>query len=145
MRFAGDPRSESTLIGLGEKAKRSKSGDAGAALVRNYGQAQMGDRGEFQPQLLVLKDRALRTEGVLLYEYLAVGAAVIRGDLHAHLLCALLPTLLHLVNEARDLLRVIELEHDSLGRIGPGARPMCATAPTVPVDEVLDGMSRVLG
>src|ERR1700720_1334637 len=145
MRSAGDPCSESTPIGLGEKAKRSKSGDARAALVRNYDQAQMGDRGEFQPQLLVLKDRTVRAEGVLLHEHLAVGATVIRGDLHAHLLRALLPTLLHLVNEAGDLLGMIELEHDSLGRISPRARPMCATPPIVPVDQVLDGMSRVLG
>jgi hypothetical protein len=31
---------------------------------------------------------------------------VIRGDFHAHLLGALLPTLLHLVNEAGDLLGI---------------------------------------
>src|ERR1700730_825111 len=145
MRSAGDPRSESTPICLREKAKRSKSRDARATLVRNYGQAQMGDRGEFQPQLLVLKSRTLRAEGVLLHEHLAVGAAVIRGDLHAHLLRALLPTLLHLVDEAGDLLGLIELEHDSLGRISPGSRPTCATLARVPVDQVLDGMGRVLG
>src|ERR1700704_1903288 len=144
MRSVGTPRAINADL-LRRKAKRSKSGDARAALVRNYGQAQMGDRREFQPQLFVLKDRTLRAEGVLLHEHLAVGAAVIRGDLHAHLLRALLPTLLHLVNKPGNPLGVIELEHDSLGHITPGARPTCTPPPAVPVDEVLEGVIRVLG
>jgi hypothetical protein len=64
-------------IRLGEKTKRSESGHARATLVRNDDQAEMGDRGEIQPQVLVLKRRTLRAERVLLRQDLAVGAAVI--------------------------------------------------------------------
>jgi hypothetical protein len=105
----------------------------------------MGDRREVQPQFLVLKGRTLRAEGILLHEDLAVGVAVIRGDLHAQLLRALQPTLLHLVHKTGDPLGMIELEHDSLGHITPGACPTCATAPAVPVDQVLERVTRVLG
>ena len=80
----------------------------------------MGDRGKFQPQFLVLEVRPLRTEVVLLHEQLAVATAVIRGDLHAHLLRAFLPTLLRLVHEAGDLLGKIEQWRTLMGGIlGP--------------------------
>src|SRR5580700_5252647 len=98
--------------GLRKKAKRRETSDARTTLVRNDGQAQMGNLGEVQPQVLVLKGGALRAEGVLLHQRLPVGAAVIGGGLHADFLRALLPTLLNLVNETGNRLGMIELKHD---------------------------------
>jgi hypothetical protein len=60
----GGAAERSTPICLGEKAKGSKSRDARAAFVGNEGQPEMGDRGELQPQLLMLKGRTLRAKGV---------------------------------------------------------------------------------
>src|ERR1700730_15686942 len=105
----------------------------------------MGNLAEVQPQVLVLKGRTLRAEGVLLHQHLAVGATVIRGYLHTDLLRALLPTLLHLVHKTGDWLGEIELKHDVLGGILPRARPTCGAPTEVPVDQVLERVIWVLG
>src|SRR4051794_37156633 len=104
----------------------------------------MCNRGEGQLHVLVIKRRALRSGGVIMRQNLAVSAYVIRPDFHAHLLSTLLQTLLRLVDDTGDPLRVVELEHNVLGYIGPGARPTRGTRPEVPVNQVLERMSRVL-
>ena len=105
----------------------------------------MGERCKIQPQIFVLKGRSLRAKGVVLRQHLPICATAIGGNLHAHLLRARLPTLLHLVNKMGDPLWAIELKHNELGRIRPGAGPTGATTPTAPIDEVIERMVRILG
>jgi len=132
-------------LALGKQAERCEGGDARATLVWNDGQAQMRDGWKLHPEILVLESRAMWAERVILCQHLAIGAAEIRGDFNTHLLRALLPALLRLVLKTRDPLRVIKLQHNALGRVGPSARPPRATAPAASVDEMLERVIRVLG
>ncbi len=114
-------------------------------LVRHDRKPQLTQVVEFEAQVLPLKRRATWAKRVLLDQYLAVTLPSIRGRLHMHLLGSLLLCFFHLIDQTRDGLRPVELDHDLLDAIRPCSHPARAARTGALVHQVLNWMNRIFG
>src|ERR1700720_3287622 len=108
---------------LGEETERRQRRRAGAALVWNNRETEMGDLAEIEALFFALIGGSPGAEVVFLNQNLAVRSAAVLRDLHAHFLGTLPHRLLDLIDEARDRLRPVKLNDDVFGGVGASADP----------------------
>src|SRR5258708_21927838 len=100
---------------LGEETERGQRRRAGAALVRNNRETEMGDLAEIEALFFALIGGSPGAEVVFLHQNLAVRLAAVFRDFHAHFLGTLPHRLLDLIDDARDRLRPVKLNDDVFG------------------------------
>src|ERR1700720_337513 len=129
---------------LGEEAERCKRRGAGAALVWNNRETEMGDLAEIEALFFALIGGSPGAEVVFLNQNLAVRSAAVFRGFHAYFLGALAPRLLDLVDEARDRLRPVKLNDNVLDSVGASAHPARGSRAGLSVQHVLARGSRIL-
>src|SRR3984893_543276 len=129
---------------LGEEAERCKRRRAGAALVWNNRETEMGDLAEIEALFFALVGGSPGAEVVFLNQNLAVRSAAIFRGFHAYFLGTLAHRLLDLVDEARDRLRPVKLNDNVLGSVGASAAPARCSGVAASVQHMLDRVSRIL-
>src|SRR6516164_659391 len=115
---------------------------AGAVLVWNDRETEVADLAEVEALFLALVSRSPGTEIIFLNQDLAIGAASVLRDLHAHFLGAFSLRLLNLVDEPRDRLRPVEFHEDMLDDIGTRSDPTRGFRAGVTVQQMLDRVVR---
>src|ERR1700720_265866 len=123
---------------LGEETERRQRRRAGAALVWNNRETEMGDLAEIEALFFALIGGSPGAEVVFLNQNLAVRSAAVLRDLHAHFLGTLPHRLLDLIDEARDRLRPVKLNDDVFGGVGASADPPRGSGPAGSVQHMLD-------
>src|SRR3984893_10896017 len=129
---------------LGEEAERCKRRRAGAALVWNNRETEMGDLAEIEALFFALIGGSPGAEVVFLNQNLAVRLAAVFRGFHAYFLGTLAHRLLDLVDEARDRLRPVKLNDNVLGSVGASAAPARCSGVAASVQHMLDRVSRIL-
>src|ERR1700751_4971406 len=129
---------------LGEEAERCKRRRAGAALVWNNRETEMGDLAEIEALFFALIGGSPGAEVVFLNQNLAVRSATILRDFHAYFLSTLAHCLLDLVQEARDRLRPVKFHDDVLNGVGTCTDPARGSGAAASVQHMLDRVSRIL-
>src|SRR5712671_68903 len=130
---------------LGEETERRQRRRAGAALVRNNRETEMGDLAEIEALFFALIGGSPGAEVVFLNQNLAVRLAAVFRGCHAYFLGTLARRLLDLVDEARDRLRPVKLNDNVLGSVGASAAPARRSGAAASVQHVIDRVSRILG
>src|SRR5205807_6310305 len=129
---------------LGEETERRQRRRAGAALVWNNRETEMGDLAEIEALFFALIGGSPGAEVVFLNQNLAVRLAAVFRGFHAYFLGTLARRLLDLVDKARDRLRPVKLNDNVLGSVGASAAPARRSGAAASVQHVLDRVSRIL-
>src|SRR3954447_19463409 len=129
---------------LGEETERRQRRRAGAALVWNNSETEMGDLAEIEALFFALIGGSPGAEVVFLNQNLAVRSAAVFRGFHAYFLGTLARRLLDLVDEARDRLRPVKLNDNVLGSVWASADPARGSGPAGSSQHMLDRVSRIL-
>src|SRR5258707_1895164 len=130
---------------LGEETERRQRCRAGAALVWNNRETEMGDLAEIEALFFALIGGSPGAGIGFLNQNLAVRLAAVFRGFHAYFLGTLARRLLDLVDEARDRLRPVKLNDNVLGSVGASAAPARRSGAAASVQHVIDRVSRILG
>ena len=105
----------------------------------------MGNLPQINALIFALKGGPPGAEIVFLNQNLAIRPASIVRRFQAHLLGAFAPRLLDFVDEPRDRPRLVKFHHDVFRRVGTRAQPARPSRAGLPIEQIFNRVSGVLG